>query len=333
MNQTDWIDYFEAIHSRTPNEAEIAQALAAGEFSEAEVAESEAAESDIVERNAGTAPLESVDTAGTVSLGETVAPLTTDAEKSTETTTETATEMSTKIAAFKAKKKEVIEKLKENQMIMDTAQVATHYLSWVLETVKRPMTKASGFISLYTYLTLGLIVIFSALTATLNLHAFYEKTVVNTTFSDFSSFVGISPTNPIGFGTFVALLFVVALFMVTVVFATWVGLKVLKSPLTFSNVVDHYTRLLVPSAVLIVMASILSLIRLNLLSYIVFILAFSIVSMALYYLILTAEHHLKLDDFYARLLALITSGAIMFVITFILVLIFTTIIFKSAFTW
>ncbi len=79
--------------------------MAAGEFSEAEVAESEAAESDIVERNAGTAPLESVDTAGTVSLGETVAPLTTDAEKSTETTTETATEMSTKIAAFKAKKK------------------------------------------------------------------------------------------------------------------------------------------------------------------------------------------------------------------------------------
>ena len=95
-------------------------------------------------------------------------------------------------AALKAKEKEVIEKLKENQMIADTAQVASNYLSWVLETVKRPMTKASGFNSLYTYLTLGIIVIFAALSTTLNLHAFYERTVVNTTFSEFSSFVGIS---------------------------------------------------------------------------------------------------------------------------------------------
>ncbi len=317
MNKTDWIEYFEAINSRTPSEAEIAQALAAGEFYEPVAAETDAV----------TVPLEtvkSVDVTETVSSAETAL----DAGKNTET----ATEATTKMAVFKAKEKEVIEKLKENQMIADTAQVATSYLSWALETVKRPMTKASGFNSLYTYLTLGMMVIFAALTTTLNLHAFYEKTVINTTFSDFSSLVGISPTNPIGFGTFVALLFAAALFIVTVVFATWVALKVLKSSLTFSNVVDHYTRLFVPAAILIVMSSILSLIRLNLLSNIVFILAFSIVSIALYYLILTAKNNLKLDDFYARLLALLTSGVIMSVITVILTLIFTTIIFKAAFT-
>ena len=111
-----------------------------------------------------------------------------------------------------------------------------------------------------------------------------------------------------------------------------VALKVLKSPLSFSNVVDKYTSLFVPAAVLIIIASILSLIRLNFLSYIIFILALLIISISLYYIILTTENNLKLDDFYAKLLALITSGAIMFVITFILTLIFTTIIFKAAFT-
>ncbi|MDN5414181.1 MAG: hypothetical protein L0F84_06440, partial [Lactococcus raffinolactis] len=92
------------------------------------------------------------------------------------------------------------------------------------------------------------------------------------------------------------------------------------------------TSLFVPAAVLIIIASILSLIRLNFLSYIIFILALLIISISLYYIILTTENNLKLDDFYAKLLALITSGAIMFVITFILTLIFTTIIFKAAFT-
>lgn len=321
MNKTDWIEYFEAINSRKPSEEEISQALAAGEFSETVVVEA-------VEDTT------SLEKSGSVEENETVTPV------DTATTVETNTEKSvvsesgveTKTAALKAKEKEVIEKLKENQMIADTAQVASNYLSWVLETVKRPMTKASGFNSLYTYLTLGIIVIFAALSTTLNLHAFYERTVVNTTFSEFSSFVGISATNPIGFGTFIALLFAVVIFIVTIVFATWVALKVLKSPLSFSNVVDKYTSLFVPAAVLIIIASILSLIRLNFLSYIIFILALLIISISLYQIILTTENNLKLDDFYAKLLALITSGAIMFVITFILTLIFTTIIFKAAFT-
>lgn len=34
MKRQDWIDYFEAVHGRTPNEQEYAQALAAGEFVE-----------------------------------------------------------------------------------------------------------------------------------------------------------------------------------------------------------------------------------------------------------------------------------------------------------
>lgn len=307
MNKTDWIEYFEAIHSRTPNEAEMAQALAAGEFSE-------------------TVGSEGVEAAA----GEPVTPAETAAPIEEDVTEETAGE--TKTVAFKEKEKEVIEKLKENQVIADTAQVASNYFTWLLDTVKRPLTQASGFNSLYSYLTFGILVIFASLSATLNLHAFYEKTVVNSAFSDLGSFVGINTTNPIGFGTFIALLFAAALFMITLVFATWVALKVLKSPLTFSNVIDKFSSLFVPATFLIVIAFILSLIRLNLLSYIIFVIGLSIISIALYYIILTAKSNLKLDDFYAKLLALITSGAIMFVITFILTLIFTTIIFKSAFT-
>ncbi|GAX47459.1 DUF6574 domain-containing protein [Pseudolactococcus reticulitermitis] len=308
MNKADWIEYFEAVNSRTPSEEEIAQALAAGEFSETEG-------SEVVEDTAA---------AETVTPVETAAPIGADVT--------TGTPEETKTATFKAKEKEVIEKLKENQTIANTAQVASSYLTWLLETVKRPMTKASGFNSLYAYLTLAIIVIFSALSTTLNLHAFYEKSVISSTFSDFSSFVGISPANPIGFGTFVGLLFAVALFILTLVFSTWVGLKILKSPLTFSNVVDKYTSLFVPATFLIVLATLLSLIRLNMLSYIIFVLALSIVGMATYYIVLTAKNNLKLDDFYAKLLALFTSGVIMSVITFILTLIFITLIFKSAFT-
>ena len=313
MNKTDWIEYFEAIHSRIPNEAEITQALAAGEFSDDEIAEA----AEIVE--------ETVSKEGNES-GKTV----TSVESSDDESITSATE--NKTADFKSKEKEVIEKLKDNQVISDGIQVAFNYFSWVLETVKHPMSKASGFNSLYTYLTLGIIILFASLSSTLNLHAFYEKTIVNSSFSEFGSFVGISTKNPIGFGTFIGLLFVAALFILTLFFATWVALKVLKSPLTFSNVADKYTSLFIPATFLIVIASILSLIRLNMLSYIVFILALSIMSIALYYIILTAKNNLKLDDFYAKLLALMACGAIICVMTFILVLIFTTIIFKSAFT-
>lgn len=313
MNKTDWIEYFEAIHSRTPNEEEIAKALAAGEFSDEELAEA----AEVVEETISEKGVESE---------ETVTPVKNSDEESVASATETKT------AAFKEKEKEVIEKLKDNQVIADGVQVASNYFAWVLDTLKRPMSKASGFNSIYSYLTLGIIVLFASLSSTLNLHAFYEKTVLNSNFPEFGDYAGISSTNPVGFGTFIALLFAAALFILTLVFATWVALKVLKSPLTFSNVVDKYTSLFIPGAFLVVVASILSLIRLNMLSYIVFILALSIISIALYYIILTAKNNLKLDDFYAKLLALMTCGAIIFVITFILVLIFTTITFKSAFT-
>lgn len=281
MNKTDWIEYFEAIQSRTPTEIEIKAALEAGDFFEIE-------EEKIVER---TAP-----------------------------------------ASFQEKEGELIQKLKDNKTAANVTQLASNYFKWTLTTLKRPLTQDSGFNALNSGLTLGILVFFVSLSLTLNLHAFYEKTVVNSGLSSIGSFVGISQKNPIGFGMFISLLFAVALFFITFIFATWVALKVLKSSLTFLAVIDKYTSLFIPATFLIVIATILSLIRLNTISYIVLVVALSIVSIALYYVILTEKSNLRIDDFYARLLALITSSAILFVITFILTVIFTTVIFKSAFT-
>ena len=39
MIKQDWLDYFEAVNGRSATEAEIAQALAAGEFQEEQVAQ------------------------------------------------------------------------------------------------------------------------------------------------------------------------------------------------------------------------------------------------------------------------------------------------------
>ena len=39
MNKQDWIEYFEAINGRTPSDAEIAQALATGDFAADDVAD------------------------------------------------------------------------------------------------------------------------------------------------------------------------------------------------------------------------------------------------------------------------------------------------------
>lgn len=281
MNKTDWIEYFEAIQSRTPTEIEIKAALEAGEFFEIE-------EEKIVERTA--------------------------------------------LASFQEKEGELIQKLKDNKTAANVTQIASNYFKWTLTTLKRPLTQDSGFNALNSGLTLGILVFFVSLSLTLNLHAFYEKTVVNSGLSSIGSFVGISQKNPIGFGMFISLLFAVALFFITFIFATWVALKVLKSSLTFLAVIAKYTSLFIPATFLIVIATILSLIRLNTISYIVLVVALSIVSIALYYVILTEKSNLRIDDFYARLLALITSSAILFVITFILTVIFTTVIFKSAFT-
>ncbi|MGO2940618.1 MAG: hypothetical protein ACTIDA_08960, partial [Pseudolactococcus laudensis] len=122
MNKTDWIEYFEAIHSRTPNEEEIAKALAAGEFSDEELAEA----AEVVEETISEKGVESE---------ETVTPVKNSDEESVASATETKT------AAFKEKEKEVIEKLKDNQVIADGVQVASNYFAWVLDTLKRPMSK------------------------------------------------------------------------------------------------------------------------------------------------------------------------------------------------
>ena len=39
MIKQDWLDYFEAVNGRSATEAEIAQALAAGEFQEEQAAQ------------------------------------------------------------------------------------------------------------------------------------------------------------------------------------------------------------------------------------------------------------------------------------------------------
>ncbi|MGT2893069.1 hypothetical protein ACVR0A_01160 [Streptococcus downei] len=44
MNKQDWIEYFEAINGRTPSEAEIAQALATGDFAAEDVADAPVAQ-------------------------------------------------------------------------------------------------------------------------------------------------------------------------------------------------------------------------------------------------------------------------------------------------
>lgn len=260
MNKTDWVDEFKTINSRIPNDEEIVQALARGNFSDTDY-----------DREA---------------LVETSKPV---------------------------------------------RKVASNYLTWVWHTVKHPMTQAPAFKPLYSYLTLGIIIFFSALALTLNLHDFYEKKVIKMNFSDFSSSSQISAINVVGFGTFITLLFATAIYIFTLTFSTWFSLKLLNSKLTFSNIVDQYTSLFVPAAFFIVLAAGFGSIRLNLLSYVAFSVGMVIISLAFIYIALSAKCHIKLDDFYTKLLALITSSVIMYVIIFMLFLIFTILIFKSPF--
>lgn len=296
MNKTDWIAYFEAINARTPNDTEIAQALAAGEFSD--VSSSDASE---------VSQPENLDDSKQADVTETV----------------------TEAAALKAKEAEVLEKIKDNQVVVATENFFSQYWSWLLLTLKQPIEKTKKVQPYFMWVTFALVVVFTALSTTLNVHAFYEKNVVQSGLSSLANFAGIHPTNPIGFGSFIALLFVFAIFLLTLIFATWVGQKVLKSTQTFLGVTETIAKIAVPVSYLTALGLVLALIRLNFLSYLVLLLALSVLSFATTYQIMTTPSRLKMDNFYAKLLASLTAGLIVGVIMFFVLLFVVTTMLRS----
>lgn len=204
-----------------------------------------------------------------------------------------------------------------------------NYSIWLIETAKHPLVITRPYQSVYLWLNFVLTFVLSALSTTLNLHAFYDKTLVNSNFSELASFVGFSTKNPISFGSFISLLFAYAILTGTYVFATWVGMRVLRSTRPLLTGLELYAGLFTPTVLIAVVGTLLALVRLNFLSNILIILGVMVVTFIFVYVIMTAENHLHLDDFYAKFLALLTTTVILVLISYFLIGIFKLIILKT----
>lgn len=218
---------------------------------------------------------------------------------------------------------------KDNEAVAQLTKSAGNYFIWLWETLKHPTTKANNYSQLYPWLTMGLIGFFVALTMTLNLRGVYSN-ASNGIYNLGQSFVTSSymSPNPFGFGTFIGFFIGVSILIIVIVFATWVGLKVIGSRVTFTTVVDQYASLYVPVVALLALSSLLALVHLRSLGFISLYLAFMILSVSLYFIIFNTKNERKMDNFYAKLLALLASSAI--IGGFILILI--TVIFANLLT-
>ncbi len=291
MDKQDWIEFFEAINSRTPTEEEIANALASGEFVDEQVE----VVSDDNQPEANAIDEQKSDDLSAEKAIVTKAVATPVEERVKET------EQNVSAVAV-----EPAEKVKETGTGAPVKNPISNYFTWLLDTLKHPTTKSDGYEKSFSWITMGLIAFFVAVTMTFILRETYSQ--VSTGYGFFPS--SYASNNPFGLGTFIALFVGFFILVIVIAFSTWVGLKVIGDKTTFAGVVDKYASLYIPVVVLVAGSSVLASIRLTVLGYVLLFLAMFILSVALFYIIFSAKNEREMDDFYAKLLALLVTGLI-----------------------
>ncbi|MFT8358069.1 DUF6574 domain-containing protein [Bifidobacterium aquikefiri] len=311
MTKQEWIEYFEAVHSRSPIESEILAAAQAGEFtadSEPQLSASQEPRShDYAHPTPQSRPAENPvhmpltahqvssppGTTEPISPNQGVNP---PASASSDSTTTQPEASASNRLSWKA------------------------YFLWLKQSLIAPSQNSQVSNTYFPWLTIGMISVAAALSLTLYLWSMFAKIQQSSlgSLGSLGSLMGIRVSNPVNIGTFFALLIGCIGMLITVAFSTWVGLKVLKEQSTFADVLNRYAGLFVPITAMLLLAGLFSLIQLAVVGLFFIVIASLTVQLSTSYIIFTAANNLSIDNFYAKLLAIFISQIILGIITVML---------------
>lgn len=180
MKKSDWIDYFEAVNSRSPEEHELAAALAAGEFEDESVQiENEVKEvvSKVEEESESVAPQssetmdsiveEQLETPALPTESEVVSTSVAEAEHASESEAMVAPPANEPTPVAPAQTipvpQPLFENVKTNPQVQEWKQKGRDYFKWGLQSLKTPTADTESGNLIYSILTLAFASIFMSM--------------------------------------------------------------------------------------------------------------------------------------------------------------------------
>ncbi|HEM3682863.1 TPA: hypothetical protein U1D20_000313 [Streptococcus suis] len=311
MKKIDWIEYFEAVNGRAPEEAEILAALEAGEFEEEQVLENvtELA-TEVVEE-----PTESVQVHEPVQ------------EVASQINQEPVNTPTPQV---------VVEQQSAQQSVQQPVQPAqpsafgsffNQFKVWVLSALKAPTSVAAETHKYNGWVSLALISFFAALTIYIPMNSITSgiNGFTNQLSNNFSSLLnGQSGYDSYGYsvpqlGIGLDILFksFIGIFLIifSTVFAGFVVKRYIykEEKYTFTYTIEYYGRLFAVNAFLLAIAALAALLGLYTISGIASWMALTAMSAASVYAIANFKNSTKMDSFYRYILAIFVNGLIVFI--------------------
>ncbi|HFI0635288.1 TPA: DUF6574 domain-containing protein [Streptococcus suis] len=300
MKKIDWIEYFEAVNGRSPEEAEIAAALAAGEFEE-----------EVVETTEEVAQEQ-------VSVVQEPTQSTPPVQEST----------------VQQPVNGVVQQAVANQQVyQQPAQPSAfgiffkQFRDWIWSAVKAPTSVAAQSHKYNGWVSLSLIALFAALTIYIPLNGIASGV------TDFTSGLAGLFNGEIGYGSYgyqapqfslgLDILFksFIGIFLIifSIVFAGFVVKRYIykEEQYTFAYTLEYYGRLFAVNAFLYAIAAVASLLGLFTISGIASWLALTAMSAASVYALANFKNTSNTDSFYRYILAIFVNGLIIFISTLI----------------
>ncbi|HFI0119524.1 TPA: DUF6574 domain-containing protein [Streptococcus suis] len=300
MKKIDWIEYFEAVNGRSPEEAEIAAALAAGEFEE-----------EVVETTEEVAQEQ-------VSVVQEPTQSTPPVQEST----------------VQQPVNGVVQQAVANQQVyQQPAQPSAfgiffkQFRDWIWSAVKAPTSVVAQSHKYNGWVSLSLIALFAALTIYIPLNGIASGV------TDFTSGLAGLFNGEIGYGSYgyqapqfslgLDILFksFIGIFLIifSIVFAGFVVKRYIykEEQYTFAYTLEYYGRLFAVNAFLYAIAAVASLLGLFTISGIASWLALTAMSAASVYALANFKNTSNMDSFYRYILAIFVNGLIIFISTLI----------------
>jgi hypothetical protein len=209
-----------------------------------------------------------------------------------------------------------------------TSELKTQMLgfwSWVKAAIQTPSRQQETYKREYGWVTIGLLLFFGSLAATLGLHYVAGQLVVQSPLDgrypsdliDYSAYA-----NPIGFWSFLAMIGIGLIVLMIAVFATQVGLRLLKQKVDFFQILDRLVASWLPAVIAFVLASVFMLVRLYFLGVMLVWIAGILLAASIVYQIVTADNATGHDDYYVKLVAVLATFAVIVLATLVLSRIF-----------
>ncbi|HFU3985521.1 TPA: DUF6574 domain-containing protein [Streptococcus suis] len=300
MKKIDWIEYFEAVNGRSPEEAEIAAALAAGEFEE-----------EVVET--------------TEEVAQEQVSVVQEPTQSTPPVQESTVQQPVNGAVQQA--------AANQQVYQQPAQPSAfgiffkQFRDWIWSAVKAPTSVVAQSHKYNGWVSLSLIALFAALTIYIPLNGIASGV------NDFTSGLAGLFNGEFGYGSYgyqapqfslgLDILFksFIGIFLIifSIVFAGFVVKRYIykEEQYTFAYTLEYYGRLFAVNAFLYAIAAVASLLGLFTISGIASWLALTAMSAASVYALANFKNTSNTDSFYRYILAIFVNGLIIFISTLI----------------